>query len=61
MNPKKYGILVSSKSKKGVLLPDLEGVDTIDEQLRISKSKGDIAHREKFEIQRFEVKRFYGQ
>ena len=61
LNPKKYGILVSSKSKKGVLLPDLEGVDTIDEQLRISKSKGGIAHREKFEIQRFEVKRFYGQ
>jgi AmmeMemoRadiSam system protein A len=61
LDPKKYGILVSSKSKKGVLLPNLEGVDTIEEQLRISKSKGGIAHQEKFEIQRFEVKRFYDQ
>ncbi len=61
LNPKKYGIVVSSKSKKGVLLPDLEGVDTIEEQLRIAKGKGSIAHQEKFEIQRFEVKRFHGQ
>lgn len=61
LNPKKYGVLVSSKSKKGVLLPDLDGVDTVEEQLRIAKSKGGITHQEKFEIQRFEVKRFYDQ
>lgn len=61
LNPKKYGVLVSSKSKKGVLLPDLEGVDTVEEQLRIAKRKGSIALQEKFKIQRFEVKRFYDQ
>ena len=59
LNPKKFGVLVSSKSKKGVLLPDLEGVDTVEEQLRIAKRKGSIALQEKFKIQRFEVKRFY--
>tara|TARA_B100000315_G_scaffold177063_1_gene165603 strand:+ start:131 stop:649 length:519 start_codon:yes stop_codon:yes gene_type:complete len=61
LNPKKYGIIVTSKSKKGVLLPDLDGVDTIEEQLRIAKGKGCIAKQEKFEIQRFEVKRFHEQ
>ncbi len=61
LDPKKYGIIVSCKSKKGVLLPDLKGIDTIEEQLRIAKDKGGIAHQEKFEIQRFEVKRYHGQ
>tara|TARA_B100000959_G_scaffold73347_1_gene77913 strand:- start:645 stop:1166 length:522 start_codon:yes stop_codon:yes gene_type:complete len=61
LDPKKYGIIVNCKSKKGVLLPDLKGIDTIEEQLRIAKDKGGIAHQEKFEIQRFEVKRYHGQ
>ena len=61
LDPKKYGVLVSSKFKKGILLPDLDGIDTVEEQLRIAKRKGGISRREKFKIQRFEVKRFYGQ
>jgi AmmeMemoRadiSam system protein A len=58
LDPKKYGILVTSRNKTGVLLPDLEGIDTVEEQLRIGKKKGDIEPHEKIEIKRFEVKRY---
>ncbi len=58
LDPKRYGVIVSSGSKRGLLLPDLEGVDTVDEQLEIALQKGGISPREKYSIQRFEVKRF---
>jgi AMMECR1 domain-containing protein len=47
-----------SGHRRGLLLPDLEGVDTVEEQLRISKMKADILPHEEVEIYRFEVKRF---
>lgn len=58
LDPKKYGILLSCNFKKGVLLPDIEGINSVEEQIRIAKSKGDIKTYEKFQIQRFEVQRF---
>lgn len=58
LDPKKYGISVSRALKRGVLLPDLEGINTVEEQLRIAKSKGGIEPDEEIEIQRFEVKRY---
>ncbi|MEA4926721.1 MAG: AmmeMemoRadiSam system protein A [Syntrophomonadaceae bacterium] len=58
LDPKRYGVIVSSGSKRGLLLPDLEGVDTVDQQLEIALQKGGISPREKYSIQRFEVKRF---
>ena len=58
LDPKKYGILVASGDKTGVLLPDLEGIDTVEEQLRIGKKKGNIKPHEKIKIKRFEVKRY---
>src|SRR4030042_4071406 len=39
LNPRKYGIIVVSGKRRGLLLPDLEGVDHIEEQLRITKIK----------------------
>jgi AMMECR1 domain-containing protein len=39
-------------------LPDLEGVDTIEEQIRITKMKAGILPHEEVEIYRFEVKRY---
>ena len=56
--PRKYGIIVVSGQRKGLLLPDLEGVDTVDEQLRITKMKAGILPHEEVEIYRFEVKRY---
>ena len=55
LDPKKYGVIVRSGFKRGVLLPDLEGVDTIDEQISIAKQKAGINENEKIELQRFEV------
>ena len=58
LNPKKYGIIIGSGLRRGLLLPDLEGVDTIEEQIRITKMKAGILPHEEIEIYRFEVKRY---
>ena len=58
LDPKKYGVIVIHGSRKGLLLPDLEGVDSVDEQLRIAKMKAWINPDEKVEIFRFMVSRY---
>ncbi len=59
LNPKKYGIIVSSGFKKGLLLPDLEGVDTVEEQINIARQKAGIYPGEDLVIERFKVKRYH--
>jgi AmmeMemoRadiSam system protein A len=59
LDVKKYGIIVTSDYKRGVLLPDLEGIDTVEEQLRIACQKGQISDQDKKVIERFEVSRYY--
>jgi len=59
LDPKKYGVIVSSGYKKGLLLPDLEGVDTVEYQIDIAKRKAGIYPDEKVKLYRFEVKRFF--
>ncbi len=59
LDPKKYGVIVSSGYKKGLLLPDLEGVDTAEYQIDIAKRKAGIYPGEKVKLYRFEVKRFF--
>lgn len=62
LNPKKYGIIirtVGQLAKSALLLPDLEGVNTIEEQLGITCQKGDIdPAKEKLIIYRFTVKKY---
>jgi len=58
LDPRKYGIIVVSEHRRGLLLPDIEGVDTVEEQLRISRIKAGILPHEELEIYRFEVKRY---
>lgn len=48
LDPKKYGVIVSKGFRSGLLLPDLEGVDTVDEQLRIALSKAGIKQSENY-------------
>ena len=55
LNPKIYGVIVTNKSKKGLLLPDLEGVNTVEEQLSIALEKGGIDPLEEYKIQKFKV------
>jgi len=52
---KRYGVIVSSGSKRGLLLPDLDGIDTVDEQIGIAMRKGGISPRERITLERFEV------
>jgi len=58
LNTKKYGLIVSAPDgRKGLLLPDLEGVDTPEEQFRICCLKGGIDPKEKVTLQIFTVER----
>ena len=52
---KKYGVIVSSGYKKGLLLPDIPGIESIDQQIEIAKRKGNIQDNEDIKLQRFEV------
>ena len=58
LNPKVYGVIVSKGNRRGLLLPDLEGVDTIDYQLEIACQKAGINPNEDFEIEKFKVIRY---
>ncbi|MCJ7763806.1 MAG: AMMECR1 domain-containing protein, partial [Dehalococcoidales bacterium] len=58
LNPKKYGIIVECDYRKGLLLPDLDGVDTVDQQIDICRQKASIYPDEPIELYCFEVKRY---
>ncbi len=58
LDPKKYGIIVVQGARRGLLLPDLEGVGTVQEQLRIAKAKAGIWTDDQLEIFRFTVERY---
>ena len=59
LDPKRYGVIVSTADgRRGLLLPDLDGVDTVSEQLRIAAGKGHIdLRRDDCTLERFEVVR----
>ncbi len=59
LDPAIFGVIVQSGSRKGVLLPDLPGIDTVQKQLDIAKQKAGIGADEECELFRFEVKRYY--
>ena len=59
LDVKKYGVIVQSGVKRGLLLPDLAGVDTVAEQLDIALQKAGIAPHENYRISRFHVKRYH--
>jgi AmmeMemoRadiSam system protein A len=57
LDVKRYGVIVSSGRKRGLLLPNLEGIDTVDQQISIAKKKAGIYDNEQFKLERFEVVR----
>ena len=59
LDVKKYGVIVSSGMKRGLLLPNLEGVDTVEQQLEIARRKAGLGGKEPVKLQRFEVVRHY--
>jgi AmmeMemoRadiSam system protein B/AmmeMemoRadiSam system protein A len=58
LDPKKYGVIVEEGWRRGLLLPDLEGVDNVDYQINICRQKGGISPDEPVQLYRFEVKRY---
>lgn len=58
LDVKRYGVIVSCGYKRGLLLPDLEGVDTVDYQISVAMQKGGILPSDDYKLQRFEVVRY---
>jgi len=59
LNPKEYGVIVQSGRRRGLLLPDLEGVDTPRQQVDIALRKAWIGPRERYQMYRFHVVRYH--
>lgn len=58
LDPKRYGAIVECGGRRGLLLPDLEGVDTVAYQIDICRSKAGILPHEPVKLYRFEVNRY---
>ncbi|MGE5528513.1 MAG: AmmeMemoRadiSam system protein A [Patescibacteria group bacterium] len=59
LDPRRYGVIVRRGGRQGLLLPDLEGVDTAAEQVAIARRKAGIGPDEAVELLRFEVVRHH--
>lgn len=59
LDVKRYGVIVTSGYRRGLLLPNLEGVDTVEEQIAIARQKAGIGGTEEVELERFEVVRHF--
>lgn len=61
MDPKRYGMIIRTlDGRRALLLPDLEGVDTAEQQLRITCRKGSIdPDNDRYQIYRFQVERHH--
>ncbi len=58
LDPNKYGVIVEQQNKRGLLLPNLEGVNTVDEQINIARQKAAIAEGADYNLYRFKVERY---
>jgi AmmeMemoRadiSam system protein A len=59
LDPRRYGVIVQAAQgwRRGLLLPDLPGIDTVEEQIRICRFKAGIGSEEAIQLLRFEVDR----
>lgn len=55
LDPTRYGVIVESGSRRGLLLPGIEGVRTPADQISISKQKAGISEHEAVQLSRFTV------
>jgi AmmeMemoRadiSam system protein A len=60
LDVKRYGVVVTKGSRRGLLLPNLAGVETVEDQISIARQKAGIAPEETgVSLMRFEVVRHY--
>ena len=57
LDVKRYGVIVTNGMRRGLLLPDLDGVDSVDQQISIARQKAGISPSEEIKLERFEVVR----
>ncbi|MBU3135389.1 AmmeMemoRadiSam system protein A [Clostridium gasigenes] len=58
LDPLDYGVIVTCGDKRGLLLPNIEGIDTKEQQVEIAMSKGNISLSDTYTLERFKVERF---
>ena len=58
LDPREWGVIVTSGWRRGLLLPDLEAVDDIDTQISIARAKAGVAEDEPCTLERFRVDRY---
>ena len=58
LDPKVYGVIVQRGWHRGLLLPDIEGIDDAETQVRYARMKAGIGPREPVELQRFKVEKY---
>jgi AmmeMemoRadiSam system protein A len=58
LDPKIYGVIVCKDGRRGLLLPDLEGIDSVEQQVAVAAQKGGIRDTAGAEIYRFTVDRY---
>ena len=59
LDVQRYGVIVTSGHKRGLLLPALDGVDTVAQQVDIARRKAGISTYENLSLERFEVIRHH--
>ena len=57
LDPKRYGVVVTGGRRRGLLLPNLDGVETVEQQLEIACQKAGIDVDSSYTMERFEVVR----
>ena len=59
LDVKEYGVIVTRGGRRGLLLPNLDGVDTVADQVAIARRKAGIGPDEPVSLQRFKVTRYH--
>lgn len=56
---KQFGVIVKSNDKQGLLLPNLDGINSVEEQIRICEKKAGLSENDPVELFRFRVQRYH--
>ncbi len=57
LDPAVYGVMVTAGKRRGLLLPEVAGIETVADQLRIARQKGGITAWEDQVLERFTVRK----
>ena len=58
LDPRVYGVIVRHGWRRGLLLPDIEGIDDAETQVRYARMKAGIGPHEPVELERFKVEKY---